>query len=194
VAARSIRNFAIPAKERRRANPDAGDWAAIQQGREDFLSRCASCHGTDAHGRTPIGTNLYPRVPDLHSDLTQKLTDGEIHYIIENGVQLTGMPAMTRSHRESVAESWKLVSYIRSFRPLTVEEETRVTNVSTAAHSAGSQACQKCHADIYEHWKKTPLSRSVIAERPTHGNSGGTYPPQGWQSRQPMHRLPYAQD
>ena len=92
--ARSVRNFAIPAKERRRTNPDAGDWIAIRQGREDFLARCAVCHGTDAHGRTPVGANLYPRVPDLHLEPTQNLTDGEIHYIIENGIQLTGMPAM----------------------------------------------------------------------------------------------------
>src|ERR1700721_4196470 len=101
VAARSIRDFAIPGAERHRKNPDTNDWTAIQQGREDFLARCASCHGVDARGRTPIGANVYPRGPDLHSDATQNLTDGEIHYIIENGIQLTGMPAMPRAHRES---------------------------------------------------------------------------------------------
>jgi hypothetical protein len=40
--------------------------------------------------------------------------DGEIHYIIENGIQLTGMPAMASPKGDSAAESWKLVSYIRS--------------------------------------------------------------------------------
>src|ERR1700730_18045740 len=94
AAARSIRDFAIPGEERHKTNPDANDWTAIQQGREDFLARCASCHGFDARGRTPIGANVYPRVADLHSDSTQNLTDGDIHYIIENGIQLTGMPAM----------------------------------------------------------------------------------------------------
>ena len=103
VAARSIRDFAIPGAERRKTNPDANDWSAIQQGREDFLARCASCHGVDARGRTPIGANVYPRVPNLHSDSTQNLSDGEIHYIIENGIQLTGMPAMPSAHRESAA-------------------------------------------------------------------------------------------
>src|ERR1035437_2363060 len=53
VAARSIRDFAIPGRERRLTNPDADDWTAIRQGHEDFLSRCASCHGVDARGRTP---------------------------------------------------------------------------------------------------------------------------------------------
>ena len=154
VAARSVRDFAIPSEERRKRNPDAGDSLAIQQGREDFLTRCASCHGVDARGRTPIGANVYPRVPDLHSDATQNLTDGEIHYIIENGVQFSGMPAMASPHRESAAESWKLVSYIRSFRPLTSEEKALEANTFSSAHYIGSQACQKCHADIYDRWKK----------------------------------------
>jgi hypothetical protein len=102
--ARSVRDFAIPAKERRRTNPDAGDWISIRRGREDFLARCAVCHDTDAHGRTPIGANLYPRVPDLHLEPTQDLTDGEIHYIIENGIQLTRTtPAFNAIHRGSLS-------------------------------------------------------------------------------------------
>ncbi len=159
--ARSVRDFAIPANERHRTNPDAGDWTAIRQGREDFLARCAVCHGTDAHGRTPIGANLYPRVPDLHLEPTQNLTDGEIHYIIENGIQLTGMPAMASAHRESAAESWKLVSYIRSLRSPDENEKAVETNTMASAHYTGSQACQKCHGEIYEHWKKTPMANVV---------------------------------
>jgi predicted CXXCH cytochrome family protein len=158
---RSVRNFAIPAKERRRTNPDAADWAAIRQGREDFLARCAVCHGIDAHGRTPIGANLYPRVPDLHLEPTQNLTDGEIHYIIENGIQLTGMPAMASAHRESPAESWKLVAYIRSLRSPVQDEKTVEAKTMASAHYTGSQACQKCHAEIYNHWKKTPMANVV---------------------------------
>src|SRR3984957_13164048 len=97
VAARSVRDFAIPAAEGHKTNPDANDSLAIQESREAFLPRCPSSHGVDATGRTPIGANVYPRVPDLHSDATQTLTDGEIHYIIENGIKLPGMPARASS-------------------------------------------------------------------------------------------------
>jgi predicted CXXCH cytochrome family protein len=161
VAARSLRNFAISRTERHRSNPVANDPIAIQEGREDFLARCASCHGVDARGHTPIGANVYPRVPDLHSDSTQTLTDGEIHYIIENGVQLTGMPAMASPHRESAEESWKLVAYIRSFRPLTSQEKALETSTAASAHYTGSQACEKCHGEIYARWKKTPMANVV---------------------------------
>ncbi len=161
VVARSIRNFAIPTAERRKTNPDAGDSLAVQQGREVFLAHCATCHGMDARGQTPIGANVYPRVPDLHSDATQNLSDGEIHYIIENGVQLSGMPALSSPHHESATESWTLVSYIRSFRPFTSTEKIIATGTSSSAHYTGSQSCQKCHSDIYERWKKTPMANVV---------------------------------
>lgn len=158
AVARSVRNFAIPRAESRSVNPVSGDPLALQQGRDAFLDRCASCHGVDGRGATPIGANQYPRVPDLHSDLTQNLTDGEVHYIIENGVQLTGMPAM---HSQSSSESWKLVSYIRSLRSATPQEAATEERVSRSAHYVGSEACQKCHEEIYKRWKKTPMANVV---------------------------------
>ena len=156
-----IRDLAIPGAERRKKNPFAGDSAALEQGREDFLARCASCHGVDARGRTSIGANLYPRVPDLHAGATQDLTDGEIHYIIENGIQFTGMPAMGSTLRELGADSWKLVAYIRNLRSLTPGEKSLEAAAFASAHYTGSQSCQKCHAEIYERWKKTPMANVV---------------------------------
>src|SRR2546428_10175979 len=43
------------------------------------------------HDALPI--SLYPRAPDLRLRATQDLSDGELFYIIENGVRFTGMPA-----------------------------------------------------------------------------------------------------
>jgi len=161
VVARSLRDFAVSAKERDMKNPVAGDSIALQQGRADFLVRCASCHGIDGRGLTPIGSNTYPRVPDLHLQATQKLTDGSLHYIVENGIQLTGMPAMPSSHTGSAAESWKLVSYIRSLRTPTQEEQASLASTSTNAHYTGSESCQKCHSEIYDRWKRTPMANVV---------------------------------
>jgi predicted CXXCH cytochrome family protein len=160
-AARFFRNFAIPQKERDLANPFANDDIAAAQGRELFLGRCSTCHGVDGRGSTPIGANQYPRVPNLHSDLTQRMSDGEIHYIIQNGVQLTGMPAMPGAHSATEADSWKLVSYIRSFRSPTRQESEIQRSVERSAHYVGSASCEKCHAAIYERWRKTPMANVV---------------------------------
>ena len=167
VVARTLRNLAIPSHERRRKNPLQADSRALREGRESFLMRCAICHGVDGSGKTPIGQNLYPRVPDLHASTTQNLTDGEIHYIIQNGVQLTAMPALANVHRESNDDGWKLVLFVRSLRPLTQKELLQQVNAATSAHYVGSQSCEKCHADIYARWKKTPMA-NVVRDLRTH--------------------------
>src|SRR4051812_32959962 len=59
-AARLVRDFAIPRTEKMTKNPFAGDARALAQARDEFLGRCATCHGSDARGATPIGSHLYP--------------------------------------------------------------------------------------------------------------------------------------
>ena len=99
VVSRTVRNLAIPRRARNEKNPLTVNSENLEEGRENFLVRCANCHGHDGSGVTPVGRNLYPRVPDLRAEQTQNLTDGEIHYIIENGVELTGMPAWGNPHQ-----------------------------------------------------------------------------------------------
>lgn len=159
VVARSVRNFAIPRTAGREKNPLPVSANNLQTGREIFLARCANCHGIDGSGLTPVGRSLYPRVPNLRLPQTQNLSDGEIHYIIENGVQLTGMPAWGNPHQPT-DELWQLVIFIRSLRPLTTSELAQQAGISSA-HYVGSQACAKCHADIYDRWKKTPMANVV---------------------------------
>jgi mono/diheme cytochrome c family protein len=120
--ARAARDFSIPNGARRERDPLDLSPHSLNEGREAFLARCQTCHGHDGSGLTPVGESLYPRVPDLRATATQKLSDGEIHYIIENGVELTGMPAWGNPHQVQNDDSWKLVLYIRSLRPLTQQE------------------------------------------------------------------------
>jgi predicted CXXCH cytochrome family protein len=167
TVARALRNFSIPSAEASKNNPYVHDSLYLQQGRELFLSQCATCHGVDGKGTTPIGTSAYPRVPNLRSTDTQKLSDGEIHYIIENGVQMTGMPAMPGLRSPSKSDSWALVSYIRSLRSATEQDDKLQRTSMASAHYVGSQSCQKCHASIYEHWKKTPMA-NVVRDPHTH--------------------------
>ncbi len=161
IIARTARDMAIPTQARRAKNPLEATPANLEAGREDFLARCAGCHGHDGGGTTPMGRNLYPRVPDLRAIRTQDLTDGELHYIIQNGVQLTGMPAWGAPGGQAKDEPWKLTLFIRSLRPLTAQEATVQARAAASAHYVGSSACAKCHADIYARWKQTPMANVV---------------------------------
>jgi mono/diheme cytochrome c family protein len=108
-----IRNLAIGRQARDLRNPVTRSPEVIANGREHFADHCATCHANDGSGDTPIGRNLYPRVPDLRLAPTQKLSDGEIFYIIENGIRLTGMPAWGTGHESGEESSWMLVHFIR---------------------------------------------------------------------------------
>jgi predicted CXXCH cytochrome family protein len=161
VAARTARNLAIPSRARNEENPWKPTPETLKEAREDFIARCAICHGNDGSGQTQVGQNLYPKAPDLRLPLTQNLTDGELRYIIRNGVRLTGMPAWGNPHVEQDEDSWKLVLFIRGLRQLTTEEKTQQASTANGARYVGSQACEKCHAQVYERWKKTPMANVV---------------------------------
>ena len=161
LVSRSARDFSIPHAAKGEKNPLSATSQNIQDGRDAFLAKCQTCHGHDGSGLTPVGQSLYPRVPDLRSARTQNLSDGEIHYIIENGVELTGMPAWGDPDAAHDDDSWRLVLYIRTLRPLSQPEQAQETQTAALAHYVGSQACEKCHADIYHHWQKTPMANIV---------------------------------
>ncbi|HYL83283.1 MAG TPA: cytochrome c3 family protein [Candidatus Angelobacter sp.] len=161
LVARTVRNLSIPARARQEKNPWKATPENVQDARDRFLARCASCHGTDGAGQTQMGRNLYPKPPDLRLPQTQNLTDGEIHYIIQKGVRLTGMPAWGTAHDEADSDGWKLVLFIRSLRELSPAEKTEQQSSLAAAHYTGSLACAKCHPSIYDRWIKTPMANVV---------------------------------
>jgi len=53
---------------------------------------------------------------------TQDLSDGELYYIIRNGVRFTGMPAFGEASEDDDLDSWKLVVFIRHLPAMTPEE------------------------------------------------------------------------
>jgi hypothetical protein len=162
VMARSMRNLSIPQSARNEKNPWTPDATIIEQAHDTFTDRCAGCHGKDGDGRSGIGQNLYPKAPDLRRPETQTLTDGEIHYIIQDGVRLSGMPALGNPQSgQDGNTAWKLVIFIRSIGLTTPEETAEQNSTAASAHYVGSAACQKCHAEIYSSWKKTPMANVV---------------------------------
>jgi mono/diheme cytochrome c family protein len=126
--ARALRAWAIPAKARGATNPIASSPRVLAAGLAHFADHCASCHANDGSGQTGIGRNLYPRAPDMRRAATQELTDGELFYIIENGVRLTGMPAW--GGPGSAEGSWHLVHFIRHLPKLTDDERAQMEKLN----------------------------------------------------------------
>ncbi len=122
--ARNARHLAIPSGARAQANPVPLSPEAVREGMLHFADHCASCHANDGNGDTLYGRGLYPKPPDLRLPATQTLSDGELFWIIENGVRFTGMPAFAASGEQQ--SSWKLVHFIRHLPRLSAEERAEM--------------------------------------------------------------------
>ncbi len=122
LLSRTMRSFAAPADLRGTKNELPFSPAVLADGRAHWADHCAVCHGNDGSGDTEMGRGLYPRAPDMRMPATQNLSDGELFYIIENGVRLTGMPAWSTGTKEGETSSWHLVHFIRHLPKLNDEE------------------------------------------------------------------------
>ena len=120
VMARHARRIATPAGAKELQIPFPQTEAGMAEAREHFVEHCSVCHGIDGRGETTIGRNLYPKVPSMADANTQQLTDGELFYIISNGIRFTGMPAW--GDEDSPESIWALVAFIRHLPQLSPEE------------------------------------------------------------------------
>src|SRR5271170_1523100 len=123
------RSAAMPAEAKTRANPIPQSPEVLAEARAHWADHCASCHGNDGSGDAFMGRNMYPPAPDMRRPETQQRTDGELFYIIQNGVRLTGMPAWGKAEgsgpgsEHDEQDSWKLVHFIRHLPQLVLEEK-----------------------------------------------------------------------
>ena len=117
-----LRSWLIPSRDKSLKNPVTSSPDVIAEAREHFADHCASCHANDGSGATDMGRSFYPKAPDMRTTRTQQLTDGELFYIIEHGVRLTGMPAWASGTPEGETSSWHLVHFIRHLPSMSADE------------------------------------------------------------------------
>src|SRR5713101_5805619 len=123
MVARNARHLAIPSNARLAQNPVLDSPEDLRDARLHFADHCAICHANDGSGQSMIGGGLYAKPPDLRLSETQNLTDGELFWIVENGVRFTGMPAFSNGGEHGGMQgSWKLVHFIRHLPHLSVAE------------------------------------------------------------------------
>jgi mono/diheme cytochrome c family protein len=134
MVARNTRHLAIPSNARLAQNPVLDSPEDLRDARLHFADHCAICHANDGSGQSMIGSGLYPKPPDLRQPETQNLTDGELFWIIENGVRFTGMPAFSNGGEHGGMQgSWKLVHFVRHLPHLTAAERIEMERYNPKA-------------------------------------------------------------
>ncbi|MGH9804906.1 MAG: c-type cytochrome [Candidatus Acidiferrales bacterium] len=132
---RHARRIATPAGARELRNPYPLTPERLVSARAHWADHCATCHALDGSGATAIGKNMYPPAPDMRDATTQSLSDGELFYIISNGVRFTGMPAWGGEH--SPEETWELVGFLRRLPALTLEELKEMEEMAKTGSAGG---------------------------------------------------------
>lgn len=129
--ARHARKIATPAGAKGLTNPITLSETNLGEAREHWVEHCSMCHGVDGRGEATLGRNLYPKAPNMLDTNTQQLTDGELFYIISNGVRFTGMPAW--GGEDSPESIWGLVAFIRRLPQLSPEEIRLMEEIAAGA-------------------------------------------------------------
>lgn len=94
----------VPAREHSRTNPYHGQADAVAAGQRVFREHCAQCHGEDAMGTKGR--------PSLRTDrVQQQATEGDLHWVVNNGSMAQGMPSWAKL---GDARVWQVVTYVKS--------------------------------------------------------------------------------
>lgn len=97
-------------------NPSPNTPDTLKEGAEHFQHHCEICHGLDGQGTgVPIANRTSPPVADLASSRVQHYTDGQLKWIIDNGIRFSGMPGFKGVVEDN--EGWAMVRYIRHLPP-----------------------------------------------------------------------------
>ncbi|RXH54192.1 c-type cytochrome [Granulicella sibirica] len=97
-------------------NPIPDNSATRADGKDAFSHYCAACHGYDGQNTgVPFADRMSPPVPLLNSPDAQQFTDGQLKWIIDNGIWPSGMPASRGMLSDE--EQWSIVVYLRHLPP-----------------------------------------------------------------------------
>jgi mono/diheme cytochrome c family protein len=101
---------------RSEVNPLAPTEENLRAGRSAFASYCVVCHGLDGQNTgVPFAEAMSPPVPRLSSLEVQAYTDGQLKWVVENGLFPSGMPASRGILNDG--EMWSIVLWLRHLPP-----------------------------------------------------------------------------
>jgi mono/diheme cytochrome c family protein len=93
-------------------NPLPYDTETWNDGKEAFSHYCVACHGMDGQNTgVPFVDHISPPIPSLASDEVQQYTDGQLKWILDNGIRPSGMPGSKGTLSDD--ELWSIIVFLR---------------------------------------------------------------------------------
>ncbi len=102
------------------ANPFPASSENLKTGLAHYKENCLACHGAPGIPKSEFGMGLNPSAPELTVPEVQERSDGQIFWVVSNGIRMTGMPAFSPTHKPE--EIWKIVAFVRHMQKLSDDE------------------------------------------------------------------------
>ncbi len=112
------------------------DAVLVRRGLTLYHGECEVCHGAPGVAAQQIGRGINPDPPRL-AKAGAKWSDGEVYWIVANGLKMSGMPSMEAGHTQR--DLWALVAFVRRLAWLSPQEYAQMV----AAVSGDSAAARE---------------------------------------------------
>lgn len=114
-------NKSVAKRAPKMKNPAPATGETWQAALPEYREMCLTCHGAPGVDASEIGEGLNPAAPDLTLPRVQGRPDGELFWLVSNGIRTTGMPAFGPTHKPE--ELWQIVAFLRHLPALSPEEQ-----------------------------------------------------------------------
>ncbi|MEI4488993.1 c-type cytochrome [Frigidibacter sp. MR17.14] len=114
---------------------DLSDPALIELGARHYDSACAMCHATPGRSAGATIAEMVPPPPQIDRAVTP-WTAAQMHWIVDAGVKMTGMPAWPAEGRKD--EVWAVVAFLTAVqRGMTPDAYAAMTAPAAEGYCAG---------------------------------------------------------
>lgn len=148
--------------------PDLSDPDLAFLGARHFETACAFCHATPGTERHATSMSMNPQPPHI----TQAIADWEprhLHWIVDEGVKMSGMPHWPATNRED--EIWSVVAWLEAVR----DGATVPPSAATATDDATLDYCASCHGTDGRSFGNAHIPRLDIQPEPYLAQSLAAY-------------------
>ncbi len=118
--------------------PDLSDPDLIALGAGHYATACTPCHAAPGEQRSATMQAMVPAPPHI-DEAVAHWKPNEMHWIVENGIKMSGMPAWPAKERDD--EVWSVVAYLTAVK---VENAPTLPDVTGDTKSY----CTACHERI----------------------------------------------
>ncbi len=109
--------------------------SVLSDGARHYAQSCAYCHGAPGEEPAEWSRGMRPEPPHL-SEAASEWSKQEIHWIVTNGIKMTGMPAFGAHH--SANEIAAITSFVSALPGLTPDDYTRLAGRASGQAEQGS--------------------------------------------------------